>query len=933
MAEVPSPDALQALSALSARNAELAALSRLAEQASAGPELELFLARACEEVAGLLGCSAVGFFIVDREQREARLLHLLGGTDHDRRRLERAPLDGTVFASVGVEGATRVRQVDELPPALRELLQPFRLATVASVPARFRGAVVGVLAVGFSTRRDAPACRTDLLRAMGAHFAAAVETHRLVGDLRGRVAELTLLNDVAVATTALDPVLLLENALRLTSITFRADCAAAYVLQGGELVQTACLGVAPETAARTARLPLGAGPAGQAAAYGKTMHYASLGPQDERHACMHEEDLQVAVGVPLLAKDRVLGAFLLGRRRPEPFTDADLALLSAVGVQLGVAVENARLFADTRRRVSDLEAVNAVALGVFRTAPGDARALLDQASREIARALGVQWVVVLRLDREGTQLVGVAGHGTALAPAELAIPLARSELVRRALATREPVWGLHVFDALPGGAPGPPPLSLLLLPLTSRGATRGLVALADGPDRRFSEAEVALALALAGEAAMGLENAELYAETRRHVEELSLANEVGRSLVATLELDQVLDAGVRNLARIVDAPDGYLLLADARCDHLTIRAATGAHSALVGHAIALRGQSSLSRLVFETQAPVTVEDVLADPRIDPALKELSGARAYLGVPLVVRERPIGVALIAETRAPRRFSPAEVERAAGIANQLAVAVENARLYEDLRRSYADLARAQDQLVRQERLAALGELAAVVAHEVRNPLGVIFNSLGALRRLVAPPGGDARMLLDIVGEEAERLNRMVGDLLDFARPSRPTLHPEPLLPVVDDAVAAALSGIGRKVRVVRDVPDSLPPLPMDPHLLRQVIVNLVVNAAQAMPHGGTLTVRAQVDEAAVVLELGDTGTGIPDEVRHRIFEPFFTTRATGTGLGLAVVKRIVDDHHGEIEVRPGAGGGTVFALRLPLAPSEAGAVDMRSTFSRG
>ena len=768
MAVEPSPEALETLSALSARNAELAALNRLAEQAAAAPALDLFLARACEEVAALLGCSAVGFYLVDREQREARLLHLLGGTDHDRRRLERTPLDGTVFAPVGVEGATRVRQVDELSKALQELLAPFRLATVASAPARFRDTVVGVLSVGFSNRRDAAGCRTDLLQAMGAHFASAVQTHRLVGDLRGRVAELTLLNDLAVATTALDPALLLENALRRTSITFHADCAAAYVLQGVELVQSACLGVAPETAARNARLPLGVGPAGQGAAYGKTMHYPSLGPHDERQACMHEEALQVAVGVPLLAKDRVLGAFVLGRRRPEPFTEPDLTLLSAVGVQLGVAVENA---------------------------------------------------------------------------------------------------------------------------------------------------------------AVGLENAELYAETRRRVEELSLVNEVGRSLVATLELDQVLDAGVRNLARIVDAPDGYLLLADPSGDHITIRAATGAHRGLLGHAIPLRGQASISRLVFETQAPITVEDVVADARIDPALKQLSGARAYLGLPLVVRERPIGVALISETRAPRRFSPAEVERATGIANQLAVAVENARLYEDLRRSYADLARAQDQLVRQERLAALGELAAVVAHEVRNPLGVIFNSLGALRRLVAPPGADARMLLDIVGEEAERLNRMVGDLLDFARPSRPTLHPEPLLPVVDDAVAAALSGIGRKVMVVREVPDSLPPVPMDSHLLRQAIVNLVVNAAQAMPDGGTLTVRAEVDGTTAVLQLGDTGTGIPDDVRHRIFEPFFTTRATGTGLGLAVVKRIVDDHHGEIEVRPGAGGGTVFELRLPLEPGEAWPVEAR------
>ncbi|HYS81755.1 MAG TPA: GAF domain-containing protein, partial [Anaeromyxobacteraceae bacterium] len=363
MAVEPSPEALQALAA---RNAELAALNRLAEQAGAAPALDVFLARACEEVAALLGCSAVGFYLVDREQREARLLHLLGGTDHDRRRLARAPLDGTVFAPVGVEGATRVRQVDELPPALQQLLAPFRLATVASAPARFRNTVVGVLTVGFSTRRDVPACRTDLLQAMGAHFASAVQTHRLVGDLRGRVAELTLLNELAVATTALDPTLLLENALRRTSITFHADCAAAYVLQGGELVQTACLGVAPETAARTARLPLGVGPAGQAAARGKTMHYSSLEMHEGQRSWMHEEvALQVAVGVPLLAKDRVLGAFVLGRRQPEPFTEADLALLSAVGVQLGVAVENAavglenaELYAETRRQVEELSLVN-----------------------------------------------------------------------------------------------------------------------------------------------------------------------------------------------------------------------------------------------------------------------------------------------------------------------------------------------------------------------------------------------------------------------------------------------------------------------------------------------------------------------------------------------------------------------------------------------
>jgi PAS domain S-box-containing protein len=242
-------------------------------------------------------------------------------------------------------------------------------------------------------------------------------------------------------------------------------------------------------------------------------------------------------------------------------------------------------------------------------------------------------------------------------------------------------------------------------------------------------------------------------------------------------------------------------------------------------------------------------------------------------------------------------------------------ENARLCEDLRRSYADLARAQDQLVRQERLAALGELAAVVAHEVRNPLGAIFNSLVRLRRLVRP-SGDAKMLFDIVAEEADHLNRIVGELLEFAKPSPPTLRPEPLDRVLDEAVAAALARTGDRVTLVRDVPDGLPLIPMDARLVRQAVLNVALNAVQAMPEGGTLSVSARLEGETAMIELSDTGPGIPAEVRQRIFEPFFTTKATGTGLGLAVVKRILDDHRGRVEVRAPATGGTVFTLQLPL-----------------
>jgi signal transduction histidine kinase len=306
--------------------------------------------------------------------------------------------------------------------------------------------------------------------------------------------------------------------------------------------------------------------------------------------------------------------------------------------------------------------------------------------------------------------------------------------------------------------------------------------------------------------------------------------------------------------------------------------------------------------------------------VNPGFRAIVGGQAHLALPLQVRDRRIGAAVLVDTQGPRHFAPAEVDRATAIANQLAVVVEHARLYEDLRRSYADLRRAQDQLVHRERLAALGELASVVAHEVRNPLGVIFNSLGSLRRILRPEG-DAKMLLDIVGEEADRLNRIIGDLLDFARPTLPTLRPEALDRVLEEALSAALAQARGPVDVRREVAPDLPLVPVDARLLRQALVNVILNAVQAMPEGGPLSVRARARDGFAVLEVEDAGPGIPDEVRHRIFEPFFTTKATGTGLGLAVVKRILDGHRGRIEVSAAPGGGTTFALHLPLAPLDA------------
>jgi signal transduction histidine kinase len=267
-----------------------------------------------------------------------------------------------------------------------------------------------------------------------------------------------------------------------------------------------------------------------------------------------------------------------------------------------------------------------------------------------------------------------------------------------------------------------------------------------------------------------------------------------------------------------------------------------------------------------------------------------------------------------------FTEAEMERTTAVCQQIALALLSARLYEDLRKSYADLARTQAELVERERLAALGEMAASVAHEVRNPLAVIFNAVGGLKRLLQP-SGDVRLLLEIVGEEADRLNRMVTDLLDYSRPLRPAVQPVQAQAVIDDAIAAVLPARrGGPIEARVSVEPGLEPVLADARLLRQALVNLVTNAVQAMPQGGVLTVtaaRVVADGAALArIAVHDTGSGIPADIRAKVFQPFFTTKAMGTGLGLAVVKRIAEGHGGRVQLAD-CDRGTEFHLILPLS----------------
>jgi signal transduction histidine kinase len=240
---------------------------------------------------------------------------------------------------------------------------------------------------------------------------------------------------------------------------------------------------------------------------------------------------------------------------------------------------------------------------------------------------------------------------------------------------------------------------------------------------------------------------------------------------------------------------------------------------------------------------------------------------------------------------------------------------------LERSGRELRAAQAELLRRERLAALGEISAVVAHEVRNPLAVILNALASLRKQ-KPVSTDAATLLDIVQEECERLKRVVGDLLDFARPHELSVDTVPPSRLVASAAAAAWGKDGAS-EITVEADNDLPNIRCDEHLIRQALVNLVTNALQAPGRKEPVHLRAfsmGAPVSSMCFSVYDDGAGISADVADRLFTPFFTTRPTGTGLGLAIVKRLVEAHGGEINWHPGDddGGtqGVTFTFTIPL-----------------
>ena len=408
-------------------------------------------------------------------------------------------------------------------------------------------------------------------------------------------------------------------------------------------------------------------------------------------------------------------------------------------------------------------------------------------------------------------------------------------------------------------------------------------------------------------------------EIRRRNRELNALNAMAVIATQSFDLDEILNLTLRQVISLLGAETGSIYLCDLDETTFRRRAGWGQRSAERARFSEVKFTEGFGELVTRSRTEVITTDYLPHlPALVAEFIRADGLASWIWVLLWGKDKPIGIMGIS-SRESREYTSNDESLLVAIGRQLSTTIEKVRLYEETCRAYEDLRHTQEQLLQSEKMSAVGQLIAGVAHELNNPLTAI---LGYAQLLESE--GLAERAADFVSKlfkQAQRTHRVVQNLLSFARQRKPQKDQVDIRKVLEETLALRDYDLKvNDIEVERDIDPAIPAVTADPHQLEQVFLNIINNGVDAMleaGRGGTLKVRVYAQDGNVVTEFQDSGPGIKEP--NRIFDPFYTTKSVGkgTGLGLSICYGIIKEHGGDISARNRTDGGAVIEVRLPAA----------------
>lgn len=875
------------------------------------------IAEAVLEIAGrVLDFQDCDFLLVDEGRRKlfvAARRGQLEGAEH-----LCLPLDGEKGITVAAARSRQAIYVPDVRQDPRYVSTGFAAISELAVPVQVRDCVLGVINVESAQLDAFDQASQELLSILAGQAALALENARLHAEERRRAEELALINRIAQRVNANLELQATLDAI-VEAVVELVPCSLVEISLWDpveEMLSLQAIRCSPERTLRINQVyPPGRGYTGWVVRNKQPLLVPDVEARKDIRPDLLPGELpfKAYIGLPLLCREELIGTLVLVHDQANTFDEKDLRLLESLSEQAAAAIRNARLYKElnglyeeTQRKARRLAALNAVASVINQ--PLSLQEILDQAIAKVIDVMETEAGGIRLLNQETGELPIVASRG--LSP----------ELIRntRSLFLGEGIVGDVARSGIPqvikevGREPRESSSSIMVkagfhtfavVPLRAKEVIVGTLGVVTRQQRDFTPEDMELLAAIGDQIGVAVENARLYADLARHVRQLEAVHAVAEVVNRTQELDRILNEGLKQILAVTGLEMGAIALANPKDRLLSVQASQGMSGEFVSwldekfESKPLEADTWPAGIDFFIEEPALVHSTLPRQVIE------EGLRLYAEIPLFAEGQLVGVLIVA-TRGPHSFTPDEKVLLQAVGHQLGTAIADARL--------------RQEALDAERLAAIGRVATSVAHDLRSPLGGILRSAEFLTRPELAPATRDRLNQSVVSL-ARRLIHTSQQILDYVQNERLTLQRTPfrLAEFLDEVLSVLEIDFSDQGIEVEKKLAYRGEVCLDGDRMAQVVYNLASNARDAMPAGGKFRVSTRRVGDQVELVFSDTGPGVAEQLVERIFEPFVSYgKRQGAGLGLAIARRIVEEHGGTIRLERVEGWGATFVINLPL-----------------